>query len=246
LTAPYTDRAVIDDLSARALMERIAYRFSNPELLDRALTHRSWAHDQTPPGADNERLEFLGDAVLGLVVAEHLVARYPHDEGHLTRARAALVRRDHLAALARRLELGRWLKLGRGEESSGGREKDSILADAFEALLGAIYRDGGLEAAAGFLLHAFGGTFEPEGEDGELLSPRDACTQLQERLQSEGEPSPRYHLLGGDGPPHDPRWNMEVRVGERVLGAGWGRSKQEARREAARLALDALDDEAGA
>ena len=222
------------------LEEAIGYTFVDGTLLDQAVTHRSWAHDQSPPGPDNERLEFLGDAVLGLVVAEHLVERYPDDEGHLTRARAALVRRVNLARLARELDLGRWLKLGRGEETTGGREKDSILADAYEALLGAIYRDGGMVPAREFVLRCLGGSFVPEAEDGVLHSPRDVCTQLQEQLQREGQGAPRYRVLSGEGPPHAPTWHLEVRSGERLLGQGSGRNKQEARRAAAEGALEQL------
>ena len=134
-----------------ALEDRIGHRFKDRSLLERALVHRSWAHDQTPPVPDNERLEFLGDAVVGMVVAERLFDEFADDEGRLTRARAGLVRREALAAHAARLELGDWLRLGRGEIRSGGRSKDSILADAFEALIGAIYRDGGLAAARTFI-----------------------------------------------------------------------------------------------
>lgn len=227
------------------LQAAIAYTFANPDLLDRAVTHRSWAHDQAPPGEDNERLEFLGDAVLGLVVAEHLVERYPDDEGHLTRARAALVRRDNLARLARHLELGRWLKLGRGEEATGGRDKDSILADAFEALLGAIHRDGGFEPAREFVLRSLGESGVPGAKAGTLHSPRDVCTELQEQLQRSGQPAPRYRVLSGEGPPHAPTWRLDVHSGERLLGEGSGRSKQEARRAAAAGALDRLGPEEG-
>lgn len=239
--ATYTPSIDDDTPALESLQDAIDYVFADLALLRRALAHRSWAHDQAPPPPDNERLEFLGDAVLGLVVAEHLFDRYPDDEGHLTRARASLVRRENLAVLARSLDLGAWLRLGRGEESSGGREKDSILADAYEALLGAVYRDGGFDAARAFVERTMGAAFtETEGED--LLGRRDVCTRLQERLQQSGQGTPRYRVLKGEGPAHAPTWHLEVRAGDRVLAEGSGGSKQGARRAAAARALEVLDE----
>ncbi len=223
------------------LEERIEFTFSDRGLLERALVHRSWAHDHVPPVPDNERLEFLGDAVLGLVVAERLVEDFPDDEGRLTRARAELVRRESLAAVSRQLELGAWLLLGKGERSSGGQQKDSILADAFEALLGAVFRDGGLEAARALVHRCFGQSLGRDDVSGGLMSPRDPITTLQERLQQDGRGTPRYRLLGGgQGPAHAPIWTQEVRVGDEVLGSGTGTSKQDARRAAAQDALSRL------
>lgn len=223
------------------LQSVLGHEFADPAILERALVHRSWAHDQTPPVPDNERLEFLGDAVLGLVVAEHLFDAFAHDEGRLTRARANLVKREHLAECARNLDLARWLHLGRGEAATGGREKDSILCDLYEAVLGAVYRDGGLPAARAFVERTMGAALERRGADGGAHSPRDPRTVLQERLQRAGLGTPRYKITGSEGPPHAPIWTQEVRVGGDLLGCGSGRSKQQAAREAARQALAGLD-----
>jgi ribonuclease III len=223
------------------LEERIGRRFVDRGLLERALIHRSWAHDRNPPLPDNERLEFLGDAVVGLVVAERLFEEFGDDEGRLTRARAGLVQREALAEHARSLELGRWLKLGRGELGQGGRDNDSILADAFEALVGAIYRDGDLAAAREFIGQVMAPAFDRRGTDGGIHSPRDARTRLQERLQRAGKGTPRYRDVGCDGPPHAPVWTVEVMLSGEALSAGTGRNKAQAGQEAARLALEALE-----
>ena len=226
-----------------ALQDTIGYRFGDLSLLERALVHRSWAHDQTPPIPDNERLEFLGDAVLGLVVAERLFADFGDDEGRLTRARADLVRRETLAEQARSIELGEWLLLGRGEESSGGRNKDSILCDAFEALIGAIYVDGGLEAARDFIERVMASALNRRDGGGEIHSPRDPRTTLQEFMQARGKGMPDYRIVGADGPPHDPVWTVEVLRDTTVLGRGSGRSKQDAARMAATEAMGSLRSE---
>jgi len=223
------------------LQDRIGYRFDDLSLLERALAHRSWAHDQHPPALDNERLEFLGDAVVGLVVAEHLFRNFGDDEGRLTRARSDLVRRETLAQQARTLGLGEWLRLSRGEESSGGRDKDSILCDAFEALLGAIYCDGGLDAAKAFIERVMGEELGLGDGGGEIHSPRDPRTLLQEVMQAGGSGMPDYRVLGSDGPPHDPVWTVAVLQASEVLGTGSGRSKQEAARMAAREAMSSLE-----
>jgi ribonuclease-3 len=222
------------------LQEKIGHSFGDVGLLERALVHRSWAHDQHPPAPDNERLEFLGDAVLGLVVAERLFSDFADDEGRLTRARADLVRRETLADQARSIGLGSWLLLGKGEEGSGGRDKDSILCDAFEALIGAIYSDAGLEAARGFIERVMVTELGRRGGDGEIHSPRDPRTVLQEFMQSEGQGTPDYRIIGSDGPDHDPVWTVEVASGLKVVGRGVGGSKQDAARRAAEEALLAL------
>lgn len=228
---------MVDQRPTSALEERIAYRFEDATLLDRALVHRSWAHDHHPPVPDNERLEFLGDAVLGLVVAELLFAEFKVDEGKLTRARAGIVRRETLADHAREIGLGEHIKLGRGEEGSGGRDKDSILADAFEALLGAIYRDGGLDCARRFIVATLADVLDQRSQDGSIHSPRDARTLLQETLQRQGRGTPKYRIVSSEGPPHDPRWTLEVLVAGAAVSVGTGRTKQEAARQAARAAL---------
>ncbi len=223
-----------------SLQQRLQHEFDDLDLLERALIHRSWAHDQSPPGPDNERLEFLGDAVMALVVAEALFETFEDDSGRLTRARARLVRRDALAARARELELGRWLRLGRGELNSGGADKDSILADAFEALVGALYLDGGMEAARRFLLDTFADRLDQRDVDGGLHSPRDARNRLQDLLQRQGRGIPRYRVVRSEGPPHEPSWTVEVGLGGPALGRGTGRSKQEAGMRAAAEALQEL------
>jgi len=221
------------------LQRRLGHRFVDPTLLERALTHRSWAHDQTPPERDYERLEFLGDAVLGVIVAEKLFSMYPHDEGHLTRARSGLVRKEHLSSVAQKLELGQHLRLGKGEEASGGRDKPSILSDVFEAVLGAVHLDGGLEAARSLVLRTMDQAFH---EGAGLEAPRDARTLLQEHLQQLGRGTPSYRIVRSEGPPHAPTWTQEVVVAGEVLGRGVGPSKQQAARAAARQALAVLTE----
>lgn len=227
---------------ASTLQERLLHDFEDLDLLQRALIHRSFAHDQTPPGPDNERLEFLGDAVMTLVVAEQLYGAFDDDSGRLTRARARLVRREALAVYARDLDLGEWLRLGRGERASGGWDKDSILADAFEALVGALYLDGGMEAARRFLLDVFGDRLGERDIDGGAHSPRDARNRLQDLLQRQGRGIPRYRVVSSEGPPHQPCWTVEVGLGGPALGRATGRTKQEAGMRAAALALSELGE----
>jgi len=222
------------------LESRIGYRFSDRTLLERALVRRSWAEDKKADIPDNERLEFLGDAVLGLVVAERLFRDFGDDEGRLTRARTYLVRRETLAQQARKIELGKWLRLSRGEEIAGGRDRDSILCNAFEALLGAIYCDGGLVAAQSFVERVMGAELARRGEQGTIHSPVDPRTVLQELMQAAGDGKPDYRVLGTDGPGHELVWTVEVRAQSHVLGTGSGRSKQDAAREAATEAMEKL------
>lgn len=223
----------LDDLEAR-----LGYRFEQRELLERALTHSSRAHEAGDPGRDNERLEFLGDAVLGLVVAELLMERHPDvPEGNLSRARARLVNTRSLDAHARALELDLHLRLGRGELRSGGRDKPSILANVFEAVLGALYLDGGLGAVRTLVEREFAGAIA--NADQPLPDPK---THLQEQLQAKGEEVPGYTTTATHGPDHARVFEVEVQVGERVLGTGKGSSKREAEQEAARHALAALGE----
>lgn len=217
------------------LQSRLGARFRDPALLRLALTHPSVAHEQGGPAAHNQRLEFLGDAVLGLVLTSELYQRFPAlGEGVLTKARARLVNRRFLAELARRLDLGSHLVLSRGEESSGGRGRASILADSLEAVVGALFLDSGLEHAREFIL----GLFEPEL----AVPPPDTDTenpkgQIQERLQAASLPPPRYEIEKTTGPDHDRRFHCLVIHNDAVLGRGEGRSKKEAE---ANAALDAL------
>jgi len=234
---------MVDRPPTAALEERLGHRFSEPNLLEQALAHRSWACDQHPSRPDNERLEFLGDAVLGLVVAEKLYRTFDDAEGRLTQARAAAIRKENLARQARKLELGRWLLLGRGEEITGGRDKDSILADALEAVIGALYLDGGLETVDRFIDTQLGPSLVQRDLDGGVLSPRDPRTTLQELLQGKGASPPTYTLIDSQGPDHQPTWTIEVAHEGQILARGSGSSKQEAARKAASQALNVMEDE---
>ncbi len=215
------------------LLRRLDYHFKNPALLERALTHRSKSAEHY------ERLEFLGDSVLNLVVSDELYDRYPAlPEGDLTRLRASLVRKQTLADLARRLELGRHLALGGGELKSGGFERDSILADTLEALIGAIYKDGGLAAAAAVVRRLYE---EPLRRLDPRSVPKDPKTRLQEYLQKQSLPTPTYSVVEVAGEPHAQRFVVECRVAgleEPVRGAG--RSRRAAEQEAAARALERL------
>lgn len=219
------------------LERRLGYRFRRPELLDQALTHRSWAHEQEDPERHYERLEFLGDAVLGLITAEELFREHPDQpEGELSKRKSFLVSRDVLARRGEELGLGELLRLGVGEERSGGREKASLLADAVEAVLGAVYLDGGLEAARQVVSRLFAaGLARPAAPS------LDAKTRLQETVQGRGWPLPVYRLVDTAGPDHDKRFTVEVRLQGESAGVGHGRSKKIAEQEAAAVALTALD-----
>ncbi|HEX5107316.1 MAG TPA: ribonuclease III [Vicinamibacterales bacterium] len=224
------------------LQRRIEYRFRDRGLLEHALTHKSRAAEDASGGvADNESLEFLGDAVLGLVVADALFRRYPnYTEGQKSKIKAAVVSTQSLARHAERLSLGDHLILGRGEEKTGGRFKQALLADAYEALIAAIYLDGGLESAAAFLLRELGEALEAGASPG---FAQDYKSALQERLQAIGQPLPEYRVAGEAGPDHRKTFSVEVVVEGVVLGAASGKAKKEAEQEAARLALDHLASE---
>lgn len=213
-------------------MEDLGVRFETPELLTAALTHPSLPREAAEP--DNQRLEFLGDAVLELCVSRALYARYPKaDEGSLTRMRSVLVREETLCAAARRLDLGAYLRMAYGERLNGGLDKPSILADAMEALLAAIYLDQGLEVAADFAAKALDGYALPE--EAETVNWK---SQLQENVQAHGLPSPQYELISCEGPPHAPRFTAVVTCEGRRLGRGEGKSKKEAEQQAARAAIE--------
>jgi ribonuclease-3 len=230
-----------------ALAGRLGYTFRDPVLLLTAVTHRSFVQERRPSGEPlpyNERLEFLGDAVLDLAVAEALVERLPDaPEGRLSTLRAALVNERSLAAAARALAVGEALRLGKGEDRSGGREKASLLADAFEALVGAVYLDGGWRAARAVARAALGEALE-RAVAGHVAT--DHKTALQEQLQRRGAPPPTYLVVGAVGPDHAPRFEVEVTVGGAVVGRGQGRSKKEAEQTAASAALTALEGGADA
>jgi ribonuclease-3 len=221
------------------LQERLGGPFRDPGLLHHALTHSSFVNEN--PGCattSNERLEYLGDAVLGLVVAEELYTKYPDlDEGPMTELRTHVVRRDTLAEAAERLGLGACLYLGKGEEAGGGRTRPTNLAHAYEAVVGAIYLDRGLEAARDFVLSSLADVLEEAFLE---KAQTDAKSRLQEVSQSTWQTTPDYRLVKSEGPDHARRFTVEVRVCGEVLGSGVGTSKQAAEKAAARAALDRL------
>lgn len=233
------------------------YKFKDPSLLKLALTHSSLAYESNPdgqrqPGTDNEQLEFIGDAVLGLVVAEALYRRFPGSrEGDLTRLRASLVNSRNLAQVAAQIQLGPMLRLGRGEEHSGGQRKPALLANALEAVIAAMYLDGGLAPARDFIQRHI-----VEPADADLMSVLDSTepfsgavgdykSALQERLQAEGAGQPKYVMTDQSGPDHKKRFRIEVRVADRAggfitLADAEGTTKKLAQQEAARRALAGL------
>ena len=224
------------------LQNQIGYHFSNGELLSLALTHPSVAHESAGSAQHNQRLEFLGDAVLGLVITHELFQRFSgFGEGPLTKARAQLVNRRTLAAEARRLNLGDHLILSRGEELSGGRTRPSALADCFEAVSGAILLDGGYEQARQFILRCFKDGFGEVNEIPNLDNPKG---ELQETLQTHSNQPPEYELTSVSGPDHDRLFECRVKHGGMELGRGLGKSKKEAECMAALSALKTLQDKA--
>ncbi|TAL00746.1 MAG: ribonuclease III [Verrucomicrobia bacterium] len=225
-----------------ALQARLGYSFRDAALLRLALTHPSVAHEQSAQLQHNQRLEFLGDAVLQLALTRELYEKFPaYDEGPLTKARAKLVNRRALAEHGRRAGLGDHLILSRGEELHGGRERSSALADAFEALLGAIFLDGGFEVAREFILREFGENFLSLDVIPMLENPKG---ELQEFLQARSPEAPLYEVVSATGPDHDRMFECIVRHGGVELARGSGKSKKAAESEAARAALNHLREQA--
>jgi len=217
------------------LEERIEYKFRNSLLLAEALTHPSLAHEAQRYHLDYQRLEFLGDAVLQLVITEYLFSHFQAEaEGQLTKLRSRLVSRDALRMHAAALDLGRYILMGRGEEASGGRERTSTLADAFEALIGALYLDGGLDVAKNFILTQTRADLAKLAEEPVDFNPKG---DLQELLQSISPRSPLYELVSQSGPEHEKTFVSEVLWEGIVLGEGTGRSKKQAETAAALEAL---------
>ena len=217
------------------LEERIGYKFRNSLLLAEALTHPSLGHEAQRYHFDYQRLEFLGDAVLQLIITEYLFRHFRAEaEGQLTKLRSRLVSREALRTHAAGLDLGRYILMGRGEESSGGRSRTSTLADAFEALIGAIYLDGGLEAAKEFILTQTRGDLAQLAETPVDINPKG---QLQELLQSISPRSPVYELVSQSGPEHEKTFVSQVIWEGIVLGQGGGRSKKQAETAAALEAM---------
>lgn len=219
-----------------SLEEKIGYKFSDTELAVQALTHKSYSNEQPDVVDYNERLEFLGDAVLELAVSDWVYYGYPDiPEGGLTRIRAEVVSEKGLACVARSLDLGTGLRLGKGEDKSGGREKPSLLSDAFEAVLGAVYQDGGFDAAKSVVETIFT-TIIALCAESSYGSDHKTC--LQERFQALHSCLPEYHLVETHGPDHDRVFIIEVRFDNQLLGRGSGSSKKSAEQKAAAAALD--------
>ena len=230
----------------RAVEEALGYRFTDPGLLEHALTHRSRAHEDASGGVrDNESLEFLGDAVLGFIISDHLFRECPDwDEGQKSKARAMLVSTTALARVGEELGLGEHLLLGHGEEKTGGRRKRSLIADTFEAVVAAVYLDGGIEGAERFVERWFRSQLDAVQAGG--LSPGltvDHKSALQEWVQSRDMGLPRYRLVGETGPAHRRVFEVEVWVGERPLARGAGRSKKASEQQAAERAIQVLGRE---
>ncbi|MGC8837362.1 MAG: ribonuclease III [Anaerolineae bacterium] len=225
-----------DEAALEELQARIGVRFEDISLLRRALTHRSFANEHPElEGADNERLEFLGDAVLDFLAGSYLFTHYPEmREGELTNLRAAIVRTETLAEFAQELGLGPFLLLGRGEEASGGRTRPAILCATFEALVGAIYVDQGLEPARALFERLAAPKVEAILREAGVRDPK---TELQELTQMAWQLTPEYRTVGEQGPDHAKRFTVEVWIGGRPFGRGTGPSKQKAAMEAAREAL---------
>jgi ribonuclease-3 len=235
---------------AEQLEERLGYRFKRPELLERALTHSSAApelraehREESAEAAavqDNERLEFLGDAVLELLTREYLLESFPEwSEGQLSKSRARIVNAHSLEVVARRIRLGEHLRLGRGEEKSGGREKPTLLADAFESVVAAVYLDAGLGATREMLKRLL---FEQALEErGDRIADSDRKSALQEFLQGRGGPPAEYRLSGESGPDHQKIFQVEVWINGERMASGEGSTKKEAEQRAAQSAMELLE-----
>lgn len=223
----------------KPLEDMIDYHFKRMYLLNRALTHSSYANQHSLSYVEhNERLEFLGDSVLSLVISEYIFKKYRNKpEGKLSKIRANIVCEDSLHRKAKKLDLGRYMLFGKGEEMTGGRERTSILADALEALIAAIYIDGGLEMAGKFVLGEFSDTID------RMVRRKynsDYKSKLQEYIQKEQSLSVQYRVTGEEGPDHDKTFYVDVTVGDKYAGKGCGRSKKEAEQAAAKSALESL------
>jgi ribonuclease-3 len=230
----------LDDLE-----KAIEHRFRDPDLLERALTHRSAAAVSGEVSAHNEQLEYLGDAVLGMIVSEYLLRAFPRwSEGQLSKSRARLVNASSLYAAARRLGLGEHLRVGRGEEKTGGREKPALLADAFEAVVAAIYLDAGLEAAGEFVTSAL--LRDAMDAEGQRLERSDYKSALQEFLQARGLPVARYDVVREAGPEHQKKFWVRVSVSSIASATGEGLTKKEAEQSAAERVWEQLRDNTAA
>jgi ribonuclease-3 len=228
--------SIIKEIFMKSLEEKLGYTFQDPQLLENALTHSSRANESRGKLQSNERLEFLGDSILGMVVAEHLYRNHPSlPEGELTRIRAALVCEESLVVVAEDLGLGEYLRLGKGEEAGGGRQRPSIRADAVEAVLAAVYLDGGIGSARKIIQK-----YILSREIAGITKPRDYKTSLQELVQRESGQVLQYRLTGEEGPDHNKRFYMSVELNGSVVGSGSGKSKKEAEQMAAKAAIAKL------
>ena len=222
------------------LQQRLSYSYRDPGLLERALTHRSFSNE-TRTTEHNERMEFLGDAVLTLIVSERLMEAHPQaPEGELSRHRASIVSEASLAAVARDLGLGAYLRLGRGEELTGGRNKDSLLANSLEALIASLYLDGGMTAAGALIERFFRAALLTAGGAGVVT---DFKTTLQERCQERMKVLPEYRVVSQSGPDHQKEFTVELLIKGQLFGQGTGRSKKEAEQRAAEEALEKLQSQ---
>lgn len=224
----------------KKLQDRLGYRYKDIALLNCALTHSSYANEKgLPKSWHNERLEFLGDAVLEMITSEFLYREYTeYPEGTLTRMRAALVKGQALGLYAKELGLGKFLRIGRGEEQNGGRKRVSILADTLEAIIGSMYLDGGYAPARDFVLRYIRNKSKKR-IDQSLAD--DYKTNLQEIVQASGRQEIEYRLVAQKGPDHDKTFRVRVLIGDRIYGEGDGKSKKEAEQRAAKMALEKLE-----
>lgn len=228
-------------MNSLEFQKNIKYEFKNPDYLEKALTHSSFVQEKNQRcGKDNERLEFLGDAFFDAVISEELFRKLTKiPEGKLTKLRASIVCEKSLAEQGKKLELGKFLKMGKGEEHMGGRERDSIVADAMEAVMAAIFLDGGFEEAKNFILRTFRDTIE-DAVSGKLT--KDYKTELQESLQTNGDVKIYYQTDKEEGPDHNKTFYVSLFVDGRQIGKGVGKSKKEAEQNAARYALESGGD----
>jgi len=233
----------LNSASTKALESTLGFSFKDPSLLRQALVHLSYCNENgLEAGASYERLEFLGDAVLELAVSTELYRRFPDaDEGELTKTRSSLVRRETLAKIARRIDLGSYLFVGKGVESSNGREQDSVLAAAFEALIAAVYIDQGNEFTRQLVLRLMDS--ELAQADEASGPPENPKSLLQELVQGQGMGPPTYNLVSSEGPDHGPVFTIDVLVNGQVVGTGSGSKKSEAEGAAARAAFAALTEQ---
>ncbi len=225
-----------EQTAVKQFQEKIGYQFKDESLLFEALSHSSYANENKKTRNSNERLEFLGDSVLSIVVSDHIFEHYKHlPEGELTKMRASLVCEKALFEFSKKIDLGSYIFLGKGEEITGGRTRPSIVSDAFEAVIAAIYLDGGMEVVSKYIL-----SFLPENITPDISVFHDYKTALQEVIQRNPEEKIEYHLKGESGPDHNKQFTVQVLLNSNVIGEGTGRSKKTAEQLAAKEALSLM------